>query len=93
MTAIVGMNNMTYNLNLIAQWFLDTGIIQASTIDKQFIKFVEEDGEVAEELIKPIIDKFSEVNQIYPRVMIKIGPIAPVGIFTVVIGPSGKNRV
>ena len=48
---------MLYNLNLIAKWFEDTGILSASSIDKQFIKFVEELGETGQELLKNDIDK------------------------------------
>lgn len=64
---------MIYNLNLIAQWFKDTGIIEASTIEKQFIKLTEEDGEVAEELIKPVIDKVALGSEIGDKIVVLTG--------------------
>ena len=64
---------MQYNLELIAQWFKDTGIIEHSSIDKQFIKFVEEIGEVSEELTSSIIDKESLGGEIGDLIVVLTG--------------------
>lgn len=64
---------MIYNLNLIKQWFIDTGIIEATTIEKQFIKFVEEDGEVAEELTQKVIDKKALGGEIGDKIVVLTG--------------------
>lgn len=64
---------MIYNLNLIAQWFRDTGIIEASTIDKQFIKLTEELGEIAEEIQCALYDKEALAKEIGDYIVVMTG--------------------
>lgn len=64
---------MIYNLNLFAQWFRDTGIIEASTIEKQFIKLTEELGEIAEEIQLEFYDKEALAKEIGDYIVVMTG--------------------
>lgn len=64
---------MIYNLNLIKQWFIDTGIIEATTIEKQFIKLTEELGEIAEEIQLEYFDKVALGKEIGDYIVVMTG--------------------
>lgn len=82
---------MTYNLNLIAQWFRDTGIIQASTIDKQFIKLTEELGEIAEEIQLEFYDKEALAKEIGDYIVVMTGVCLLSNVSLVHLDISGRE--
>ena len=64
---------MLYNLNLIAKWFEETGILAASTPSKQFIKLPEELGEIGEEISTGFYDKEALAKEIGDYIVVLTG--------------------
>lgn len=82
---------MIYNLNLIKQWLIDTGIIEATTIEKQFIKLTEELGEIAEEIQCEFYDKEALAKEVGDYIVVMTGICLLSNVGLVHLNISGRK--